>query len=266
MRHWKRLIPLVIPGAIAVAYAADRAAVTPTCLRQPQGKQIVEIRHVTDGDTVVDNCGRAIRIIGVDTPEVDTRWGPQATEFTEQWLSPLTAPVTLDICDEQPTDRYGRLLARVVRQDGQDLSLALLRQGWAWPFSLAPCGEAALEADRLAFYNALSDQRGLWEHTSLATYRAADAVSDTTPFVLLKDRVRQVQSKDRFVELVVGRRRHAIHIRIARTRINAFTDAGIDIERLEGKTIRTQGKFYSDPQRRLYVDYPIDLQVLDQDN
>lgn len=91
------------------------------------------VSHVVDGDTVDvrDGVGREqrVRLIGIDTPEMDTCGGQPASDA----LAALVAgqPVTLTMGgDGEDTDRYGRLL-RYVDLAGTDAGLTLIKQGLA---------------------------------------------------------------------------------------------------------------------------------------
>jgi endonuclease YncB( thermonuclease family) len=147
-----------------VGWVADRTGITPRCLQSPHGERPVDIVRVLDGDTVVDSCDNRLRIVGIDTPERDTPWGPAAADFTRAWLAAAPAELTVLHCKPAPEDRYGRRLVRLHRGDGHDLSADLLAAGWAYPLHMAPCGTPWQADDLQAFRDAKAARRGLWRN------------------------------------------------------------------------------------------------------
>lgn len=93
------------------------------------------VRHVIDGDTLVLDDGRKIRLIGIDAPETDDRrgpiepWGPQASSFARDFVERSNGWVTLQF-DLERLDQYERHLAYVFVEDGL-LNEELIRRGLA---------------------------------------------------------------------------------------------------------------------------------------
>jgi endonuclease YncB( thermonuclease family) len=131
-----------------------------------------EVMAITDGDTIrVMREGRAVpvRLDGIDAPERKQPFGTRAKEFTGALAFGNTA--TVEIIG---TDRYRRIIGRVVLEDGRVLNEELLKAGLAWVF-VKYCKEEryyAFEAD------ARKRNVGLW--------RDADAVA---PWEFRKQRV-----------------------------------------------------------------------------
>ena len=76
------------------------------------------VRRVVDGDTLLMQDHKRLRLMGVDTPETvkeDTPvqpWGPEATQFTREFVGDGNSDVRLQF-DRERTDRFGRYLAYV---------------------------------------------------------------------------------------------------------------------------------------------------------
>lgn len=125
--------------------------------------------RLVDGDTlVVRIAGRdeVVRLLGIDTPETHRPntavecFGPEAAAALAGALPPGT-PVHLER-DVEARDRYGRLLAYVVRAgDGLFVNAALARAGFAdalaYPPNLAHADEVAA-----AVASARDAGAGLW--------------------------------------------------------------------------------------------------------
>lgn len=107
------------------------------------------VDHVVDGDTIDVRLGAAngpkerVRLIGIDTPESKKPNTPvecfalEASAGTAQLL-PEGTPVRLEE-DVEARDRYGRLLAYVVRaSDGLFVNLELARTGYAGLLTYPP--------------------------------------------------------------------------------------------------------------------------------
>jgi micrococcal nuclease len=116
------------------------------------------VTHVVDGDTVDLSDGRRVRVLGIDTPEMDPVecWGPEATEFARSTL--LDKPVTVTGDPTQDAvDQYGRTLAYLTFDGGSDYSTETAGAGMARartygdrPVQRAPQIEAAEQRARAA--------------------------------------------------------------------------------------------------------------------
>ena len=131
---------------------------------------------VTDGDTITvlrDRRPVKIRLRGIDCPERGQAFGAAAKRFTSDLIFGRSVTV-----EQFSTDRYGRLVADVT-VGGQDVSLALVRAGYAWHFttySHDPILTAAEQEARTA-------RRGLWNDTHPVppwVFRRPHRVSTTT--------------------------------------------------------------------------------------
>ncbi|MGE5359806.1 MAG: thermonuclease family protein [Bacteroidales bacterium] len=117
------------------------------------------VTHVADGDTLDVTTGQrtvTIRLEGIDAPERGQPYGGQARNFLR--VLAFSQPVTVRV---KQTDRYGRLVARVIVA-GRDVSEEMVRAGLAWhylDYSSDP-RLAALEKD------ARARRVGLWADRS----------------------------------------------------------------------------------------------------
>lgn len=131
----------------------------------PRGEtQVVRLRRVIDGDTLLLQDGTRVRMIGVDTPETKMEgaevqpFGPEASEFVKQALA--RGPVTL-VFDGESEDNYGRVLAHVCVNDrfiGEDL----IRLGLARALYRHPYSDEVKDRFRAAENAAKREKRGIW--------------------------------------------------------------------------------------------------------
>lgn len=73
-----------------------------------EGKYLVT--KVLDGDTVVLETGEKFRYLGIDAPELNERWGPEAKILNEKLV--LNKEVLIEL-DKVKIDNYGRVLGYI---------------------------------------------------------------------------------------------------------------------------------------------------------
>jgi micrococcal nuclease len=142
------------------------------------GRTVV-VASITDGDTFRTGSGERVRLIGVDTPEVDQDacFATEATAALTRLIPPGSEVVLVG--DVEPTDRFGRTLAYVHRAaDGLDVNLELARLGVAVQLTVPP-NVARSEAIGRVVAEARDAGRGLWG--GCATTTAAPVPATTTP-------------------------------------------------------------------------------------
>jgi micrococcal nuclease len=154
--------PLAITTTTGATPAPEPVAGTPA---------IVE--SITDGDTFRTTGGERVRLIGIDTPEVDDDacFAAEATAALAALIPPGTE-VRL-VADVDPFDRFGRVLAYVERaSDGLFVNFELALGGFAVQLTVPP---NVARADELgaAVADARDAGRGLWGGCSSPTTAAA---------------------------------------------------------------------------------------------
>ena len=108
------------------------------------GAEWTKVRQVIDGDTIILENNQHVRLIGVDTPEIKSKYNPrteyyaiQAKQFVEQRAEGRM--VFLEGDDAQaPFDKYGRRLAYVYLEDQTLLNRALVQQGYGEAIRVFP--------------------------------------------------------------------------------------------------------------------------------
>lgn len=126
----------------------------------PEAGWIIEKAHVTaviDGDTIEIEGGERVRYIGIDTPETDECYGPEATEANRELVEGKEVILIRDI---ENRDKYERLL-RYVIADGRFVNAELVRLGYAEPRSY---GESVMFQQVLTLFGryAREEKVGLW--------------------------------------------------------------------------------------------------------
>jgi micrococcal nuclease len=141
--------PLLKPGGAAPAAI-------------PPGAEPVAVKRAVDGDTVELADGRKVRYLGVDTPEKGENFYDTATALNAKLVAGREAWLEFDV---EKTDRYGRLLAFVWVQEGNDARLVnaeIIRAGLAYVYTPGPNAkhkDALLACQR----EAREQGRGFWK-------------------------------------------------------------------------------------------------------
>jgi micrococcal nuclease len=112
-------------------------------------KEVV-VTRVVDGDTVRVRATpladeEAVRLLGIDAPEMrrddapgPAHWAPEATARLRAAVQGRTVTLRLDTTETR--DKYGRLLAYLYAGDGDNVNLALVRDGHAYAHRSFPHG------------------------------------------------------------------------------------------------------------------------------
>ncbi len=84
------------------------------------------LKRIIDGDTVELTEGTRIRLHGIDAPERDQPYGPQATRALDGYLGRSV------YVEEKDTDTDGRQVAVLWSPDGVNINVAMVCGGHAW--------------------------------------------------------------------------------------------------------------------------------------
>ena len=163
------MIGLGLAGALAVGcLSSQRETGAPLSLtaRAALAAEAARVVRVIDADTYIMFSGATtywLRLLGVDAPEQDQAFGPQATDSVAR----LLAPGRVVLVARAGMDLYGRTLGAVllpvatVAAAGRPVPLdsLLVVRGWAW--ACDPDRKVAARAAQQA--DAQRARRGLWK-------------------------------------------------------------------------------------------------------
>ena len=260
MRRWLAclLVSIAPWGGVAVADAL------PEVLEAGETALVVE---VVDGDTVVLDTGREVRLVGIQAPKLplgrrDFKPWPLAGEAKDALARlVLGREVTLGYGGRRG-DRHGRILAHLFDADGLWIQGALLSLGMARVYSFAD--NRALVPEMLAREAAARAQRrGIWGHAFYAVRRADDAQRHVGGFELVEGRVVDAATVRGRVYLNFGADwREDFTVTIAPRDRRRFEAAGIDPEDYEGRTVRTRGWVKSYNGAMIEATHPEQIEVI----
>lgn len=152
---------------VAAAYIAD--VPLPAFPSKPELNGFYRVMQVYDGDTISllkDGERVSVRLIGIDSPEVDTPYtkaecfGSEASAHAKTLLDGQMVRIETDPTQDM-YDVYQRLLAYVYLQDGTFVNEHLVAEGFAreYTFKEPYVHQALFKTDEAAAKDA---KKGLW--------------------------------------------------------------------------------------------------------
>lgn len=122
------------------------------------------VKYVYDGDTVLLDDGKKVRLLGINTPEVQTsrKDGEPGGHAAKKWLADRIEgrKVRLEY-DSVRKDRYRRYLAHLFTPEGQHLNLELVAKGLA-TVNIHPPNLKYVKPLLLAQNTAEEQRLGIW--------------------------------------------------------------------------------------------------------
>ena len=256
---WVALIVLPLVASV-------QAAGLPDALEPGGSGRVVE---VIDGDTVVLDDGREVRLVGTQAPKLPLgrpnfpTW-PFAEEAKQALEDLVLGQEVILGYGGQAMDRHGRVLAHLFRAgDDTWIQGAMLADGMARVYTF-PDNRSMIPEMLAQERAARAEERGIW---ALDYYAVRDAQSleesaeDT--FQVVEGRVVEVASvRDRTYLNFGADYRTDFTIVIDRDGLGAFEDVGFDLEALEGSDVRVRGwiDVYNGPM--IAVTHPEQIEVL----
>jgi endonuclease YncB( thermonuclease family) len=202
----------------------------------PDNLPSVKVQRVVDGDTLRLVDGRAVRLIGLNSPEIG-RQGRSAEPFAEaarKRLQELVAAsderVVLQL-GKQAKDHYGRTLAHAYDNRGRNLEAQLLAEGLGYLVAVAP-NLALVQCQQAAERVARKARVGLWQRSPVQTPKQLNSGG----FALLQGRVQHVERNGGGLWLEMG---DSLVLHIAPRALGNFDLRAV--QRLEGHTVEARG-------------------------
>jgi micrococcal nuclease len=247
------LLCLLWPLAVGHAESADESG---------------RVAAIVDGDTLTLADGRRVRLVGIDAPRApigaakDMVWRQE--EAAKAALLELARDriVTLHY-GGAPSDRYGRALAQLYREDGLWLQGEMLRRGMARVHSFAD--NRALVVEMLALEDAARRARlGLWRDPAYAVRRADEAGRFVESFQLVEGTIVDVAKVKGQIFLNFTPDWHSgLTAHLARSALKLFRNGGLDPMSLKGVTVRLRGWVRFDARPIIDVTHPEQIELLD---
>ena len=182
-------------GAFFVLTCSQHPAAASSCL-PPGNVELVQIRYVHDGDTLVLADNRKVRLIGINTPELGHNGQPaqalsiDARDRLRQLLFEQGNKAQI-LFGAQKVDDYGRTLAHLWSPGDRNLTSELLREGLGWAVAIPP-NTLLLDCYVDSEQQARAASRGIWGHADYAATPSRRVSLREGGFTRVKGRVIRV--------------------------------------------------------------------------
>lgn len=263
MRH----IPYLFLFLTISAGASAKEPVIPL----PKGLTAAEtatVVEVVDGDTVVLNTGKEVRLVGLQAPKLPLGrkgfkiWplAPEAKAALERIT--LNRKLRLHYGGRR-TDRHRRILAHLEDvKTGRWIQGRMLANGMARVYTFQD--NRAVTGSMLKLERrARTERRGIWRNRYYRIRQADTAARDIGSFQLIEGQVRTVATPRNITYLNFGsdwRSDFTVMLR-SRTR-KALAKAGMAVESLKGKRLRVRGWVKSRNGPMIEATHPEQIELL----
>jgi len=223
-----------------VHYADQPVAGADRVVLAPVPQPAYRVKRVYDGDTLQLENGDKVRLLGINTPEIESlrKSGEPGGEEARLWLQHRLSGQTVKLEeDTELRDHYGRRLAHLYTDSGEHINLSLVREGLAFVDIHPPnVKHAAVLVD--AERQAEKKRAGLWQRPEYAV-REMSAIRE--PFARswqrLMGRVERMENTRAYRSLIFA---GGFEARIPRANLGLFPDLSIYI----GKHLEVRGWVY----------------------
>ena len=222
----------------------------------------VELKSVIDGDTVILADNRHIRLIGINTPEINhdnlKQSDAGALEAKKALINLTKNQQSIHLVyGTERHDRHGRTLAHLYLKNGLNIQQELLRQGLAMPLRIGPNLSFA-DCYHKSSLSARAQNQGLW---SLAQYQPQNVstLNDSDRgFRLILGKVERVTESRSSIWLNL---QNNVALKIHKDDLINFDKN--DLMSLSGKTIEASGWLYKrNKQLRMRLRHRLDLNII----
>lgn len=262
-------------GVTLVTGWATCWAATPAQL--PSGG-VAQVSQIIDGDTVLLDDGRQVRLVGIQAPKLSLgRANFQAWPLGQEakaYLQALVLGKTVELrLPPQPMDRHGRMLAHLLLRPDQTNSDqtqpdqtwvqgAMLAAGLARVYTFAD--NRLLAADMLGLEaHARADKIGMWGLPYYAVRTSDNARFDIGTFQLVEGRVLDVARIKNRIYLNFGLNwRDDFTIVVSTRDEKMFSQSGINLMNMKGRRVRVRGWLKSQNGPMIVLTHPERLELM----
>ena len=195
------------------------------------------VKTVYDGDTVVLQDGRKIRLLGINTPEVQHRdkLADAGGEDAKKWLIAKLKNTRVRVeTDVEKTDSYGRTLGYLLTENKEHINVLLVAAGLA-QVSIFPPNLKYVQDFVTASQQAEANKLGIWQRPEYAPIPVEQLTeAGHSGWTRIIGKVRSVHPARKFVYLEFTDRFDA---RIDMEWLSLFPD----LNSYQGKTIEVRG-------------------------
>ncbi len=223
----------------------------------------IAVSRITDGDTLVLSDNRRVRLIGLNTLELnaqdpdDKRWAKAAARALNDAVG--RQPVML-IEGRKNRDRYDRTLAHVLNAAGDNIASELIEDGLGLAVAIGSnvqCADYLLQNEN----QARQARRGIWQSPGNWFIDDAQLKGNERGFHLVESTVKQITGSKRSPSMLLN---NGLLVKLGKNW--AKTESTLNpppLSELPGKRVEVRGWLSSSAGKvRLTLHHPANLRVL----
>ena len=215
---------------------------TPSANAQPvritgqPSRQLYQVARVYDGDTIILEDRKQVRLLGVNTPEIESRHRSEEPGgvAAKKWLQNQLrdSQVYLEF-DQVKRDKYKRLLAHVFLPNGKHVNLALLESGLAAISIIPPNGRYSDKLIQAQQY-AEKQKLGIWSMPEYQTRPISEIANHNKGWQRFTGTPVAIRKSRKFTRLLFNDK---IDIRVANSNLKLFPELATYV----GKPLEVRG-------------------------
>lgn len=194
------------------------------------------VSKVYDGDTITLKNGERVRLLGINTPEIESRYkqaevgGQQAKKWLQDKLR--SGEVFLEF-DTQQRDKYKRLLAHLFLENGEHLNSEIVKAGLA-TLSIIPPNLRYLDILKKAESSAQKDGLGIWSMEAYQPVPVEYLSKKSSGWQRFIATPKSITQSRKYVRLILNDK---VDLRIAKENLTLFPD----LKTYLGKRLEVRG-------------------------
>jgi len=219
--------------------------------------QTARLKAVNDGDTITLENGRLVRLIGINTPEVNHRklsksepYALEAKALLEKYLRP--GDKLHLIYDHTQKDKYGRLLAYVYSKTGRDLALLQLQHGYAQQWVIGN-NDKFWRCVQKAERQARKRKKGIWQDVKVLS--ASRLSKSDKGYVYIRGHITAIEESKGSIKLILDRR---LVVSISHSNLSRFKNNAIHFS-LHDKLLITGKLTFSQDRPKVRLYHPVQI-------
>lgn len=215
---------------------------TPSANAQPviitgqPSRQLHQVARVYDGDTIILEGRKQVRLLGVNTPEIESRHRSEEPGgvAAKKWLQNQLRDnqVYLEF-DQVKRDKYKRLLAHVFLPNGKHVNLALLESGLAAISIIPPNGRYSDKLIQAQQY-AEKQKLGIWSMPEYQSRPISEIANHTKGWQRFTGTPVAIRKSRKFTRLLFNDK---VDIRVANSNLKLFPELATYV----GKPLEVRG-------------------------
>lgn len=199
-------------------------------------RRLYQVEKVYDGDTIMLKGGKPVRLLGVNTPEIQSRVRNEEPGgvAAKKWLQNLLQEKEVFLeYDQEQKDKYKRQLAHVFLPDGKHINLALLENGLG-TLSIIPPNLRYSDKLIQAQQHAEKKKLGIWAMPEYQPHSIMQIADHTRGWQRFTGSPVSVKTNKKYTRLIFSGK---IDVRIANSHIKLFPEVSTYV----GKSLEIRG-------------------------